>query len=147
MKPVNQNLFDEFSDYAILLEPDYNSDSDISVLCFNQAVAFSSGVIPYFTNSMYNFYVFNLTLHYIATFPDLNNKIFLKYNPDSANDLILKNQGIIISSASDVDTSVSNMAYKGVQDLTFSNAMLASTIYGQRVIALNSNLKNAVVVC
>ena len=139
--------FDKFLEFAENREALFKEIKDLPFVksAFDYALKYTQNARFYFQEFQLEAYCFSLALHLIILTPLDTNPLFSKYFPDN-NDLRLKNIGSIIGSVSDSTSSVSNMAYEGLNNMSVGDAMLMMTSYGAFVKSLNDSLKNILVV-
>lgn len=137
--------FDDFLAWAKLREQFADDQAPYLKECFEYANKQGGVVSYYFAPFQLQAYIYCLALHYIiitsAQFdPDLYKKYF-----DTDAGGAGGNSLSIIGSVSNATSSVSNMAYKGLQDLDLKNASLLSTPYGAEVAFMNNTLNLGIV--
>lgn len=109
---------------------------------FNQGQIISNYLAPFQLKA----YVYCLATHLIILTPNKTNiALHLKYFPNDKNG-INETLALIVGSVSNSTSSVSNVTYNGLQNLSLQDAMLSSTAYGLQVVAINEAFQVGVVV-
>lgn len=105
---------------------------------YKQGMVISRFLAPFHLEA----YIYCLAMHLIILTPnDANQELNLKYFPDGIDFV-----GLISSSVSNGTSSVGTHAYKGLNDLTLTQAMLVSTPYGKEVASLQNSLRVGIAV-
>lgn len=139
--------FEGFLVYAEEVEPLFKDIKELPFVkrAYDYAYKYSQSARFYFQEFQLEAYCYSLALHLIILTPFKDNPLFSKYFPKGAEEERLKNYGTIIGSVSDSTSSVSNMAYDGLNNLSVGDAMLMMTPYGAFVKSLNDSFKNVLV--
>lgn len=133
--------FESFKLWAEAREADFDSASPLAEQNFNFALKQGETISYYLPQFMLEAYVFCLALHYCILSD--NGALHSKYLPnDSANNNLLA----VTASASNATSSLSNMSFKGLQDLSIAEATLTSTPYGIQALSIQNSLQHAVIV-
>lgn len=126
--------YEEFLAQARELEPTAMNLGDDSFVYKNAfEVAKDSSLIlqQYLRPPLVNRYIFAYTMHLICITPAENNDMYKKYLPDGFDAL-----GVLCNSASDSTSSSNMITFKGLQNLDFAGAELASTPFGRQVLGI-----------
>lgn len=144
--------FQEFLVWSKLREPLMQEGEKWYIQqAYDFAVKYQSFASPYL-DSVKREYVYNLTLHLIILTPLLENSLYKKYflqNPNAnatEAQMRLKNFASYASSVSDSTSSVSSLAFQGLNEMSVGDAMLILTPYGAFVKSLNDSLKHSIIV-
>lgn len=114
--------------------------------CYNYA--YNQGMIykDYLAPFQLKAYVYCLATHLIILTPNTENlALHLKYFPNDKNGTN-SNLLSVIGSVSNSVSSVSNIAYAGLQNLNLKDAMLTSTPYGCEVASMQEAFSVGIVV-
>lgn len=138
--------FEDFLAWAKIRENIPNDTEPYLKECFDYALAQTQIISYLLAPFQQRAYAYCLALHLIILTPNqANNELHLKYFPKDTNGANA-NLLSVIESVSNATSSVSNIAYKGLQDLNLKNAMLTSTPYGCEVASMNEALEIGIVV-
>lgn len=108
---------------------------------YNQGMVVSNYLAPFQLKA----YVYCLATHLIILTPNKENlALHQKYFPTDKN-LTNSNLLSVIGSVSNSVSSVSNIAYSGLQNLSLKDAMLTSTPYGMEVASMNEAFNVSIV--
>lgn len=134
--------FEEFKKKALLREPSLQVDSPLVQQNFEYALNQESLIDEFLPPFLANSYIFNLALHYciLSDTGELHKKYFPE---DPTNSNILS----VVGSASNATSSLSNMQYKGLADLSIGEALLTGTPYGVMALNIQNSIQHGVFVC
>lgn len=133
----------DFLTWAQLREPTLPSGGWFVTQPFEYALKEGNSISSLLPPFQVQAFVYNLALHYIINTESADNPLFAKYFPNGLNtsDLL-----VMPSSTSDSTSSISNLAYKALNDMSFQQVLLANTPYGVFVLGILNSLKCGIVV-
>lgn len=133
----------DFLTWAQLREPTLPSDGWFITQAFEYAQKEGNSIAYLLPPFQVQAFVYNLALHYIINTNSPDNQLFTKYFPNGLNtsDLL-----VMPSSTSDSTSSISNLAYRALNDMSFQQVLLANTPYGIFVLGILDSLRCGIVV-
>lgn len=136
--------YEEFLTEAKRLEPlmDLPDDTFFYKSAYEFAKVDASYLAKYLPSVVLDTYLLYYGLHLIILTRVADNKLYNKYFPNNANGDSL---GYVVGSVSDSTSSVSNIAYRGLQNMGFQEALFTATPYGMQLLAILEPLKYLVV--
>lgn len=134
--------YEEFLKWAKLRENIVDDTQPYLRECYDYAYKQGMVVSRFFAPFQLEAYIYCLAMHLIILTPNEENQdLNLKYFPDGTGFV-----GLISSSVSNGTSSVGTHAYKGLNELTLTQAMLVSTPYGKEVASMQSSLRVGIAV-
>lgn len=134
--------YEEFLNWAKLRENIADDTQPYLRECYDYAYKQGMVVSRFFAPFQLEAYIYCLAMHLIILTPNEENQdLNLKYFPDGTGFV-----GLISSSVSNGTSSVGTHAYKGLNELTLTQAMLVSTPYGKEVASMQSSLRVGIAV-